>query len=205
MPDVFAPGAPSVITDDVDEVSADVVIVGSGVGGATLAWALRESGARVLVLEVGGFLPRELENWSPRSVFVENRYKNSDRWLDTVEHRAFVPGNGLYPVYVDTRLCREGCYLGDVPGILLVSNSRGSSGAERCCSTPRRPLDGPGRATAGCGSALSCTWRRRTRPRVQYPSTWEVYCEPRSLWKITPGGGRRWVIAISNASVIKGM
>lgn len=31
----------------------------------------------------------------------------------------------------------------------------------------------------------------------------EVYCVPRSEWKITPAGGRRWVRAMSNASVIR--
>ena len=46
---------------------ADVVIVGSGMGGGTLAWALRDSGAKVLLLERGGFLPSEPENWSAAS------------------------------------------------------------------------------------------------------------------------------------------
>lgn len=61
---------------------ADVVIVGTGMGGGTLAWALRDSGARVLLLERGDFLPVEPENWSPEAVFVENRYKAPERWRD---------------------------------------------------------------------------------------------------------------------------
>jgi len=66
---IFAPGAPSVVPTDVgDTVECDIAIIGAGVGGATLAWALRESGARVLVIEQGDFLPRERENWSVRAV-----------------------------------------------------------------------------------------------------------------------------------------
>ena len=59
---------------------ADVVIVGSGMGGGTLAWALRDCGARVLLLERGGFLPSEPQNWSAAAVFGENRYKTKEKW-----------------------------------------------------------------------------------------------------------------------------
>jgi choline dehydrogenase-like flavoprotein len=61
---------------------ADVVIIGSGMGGGTLAWALRGCGAKILILERGDFLPAELENWSPRAVFVEDRYKAYEKWRD---------------------------------------------------------------------------------------------------------------------------
>ena len=60
----------------------DILIIGSGMGGGTLARALAGSGARVLVIERGDFLPREPENWSPEAVFVENRYKAKERWRD---------------------------------------------------------------------------------------------------------------------------
>lgn len=63
-------------------VHADVVIVGAGMGGGTLAWALRDCGARVLLLERGAFLPSESENWSPEAVFREHRYKARERWRD---------------------------------------------------------------------------------------------------------------------------
>jgi len=71
--------------------SADVVIVGSGMGGSTLAYALARRGVDVLVLERGARLPREPENWSPRAVFVDRRYKPTERWLDS-HGRAFAPG-----------------------------------------------------------------------------------------------------------------
>jgi choline dehydrogenase-like flavoprotein len=61
---------------------ADVAIVGAGMGGGTLAWALRDSGAKVLLIERGDFLPSEPENWSPEAVFGENRYKAPEKWRD---------------------------------------------------------------------------------------------------------------------------
>jgi choline dehydrogenase-like flavoprotein len=61
---------------------ADIVIVGTGMGGGTLAWALRDCGASVLLLERGDFLPSEPQNWSPDAVFVENRYKAQEQWRD---------------------------------------------------------------------------------------------------------------------------
>ena len=70
---------------------ADVVIVGSGMGGGTLAWALRDSGARVLLLERGDFLPVEPQNWSPEAVFTENRYKAKELWRDA-DGGWFAPG-----------------------------------------------------------------------------------------------------------------
>jgi choline dehydrogenase-like flavoprotein len=70
---------------------ADVVIVGSGMGGGTLAWALRDSGARVLLLERGDFLPAEPQNWSPEAVFIENRYKANELWRDA-DNGWFAPG-----------------------------------------------------------------------------------------------------------------
>ncbi len=73
------------------KLGADVVIVGSGMGGATTALALARRGVDVLVLERGGRLPREPENWSPRAVFLEGRYRPSERWLDR-EGRPFRPG-----------------------------------------------------------------------------------------------------------------
>jgi choline dehydrogenase-like flavoprotein len=63
-------------------LTADVVVIGSGVGGGTTALALARRGVDVLVLERGQRLPREPENWSPRAVFIQGRYKTAERWLD---------------------------------------------------------------------------------------------------------------------------
>jgi choline dehydrogenase-like flavoprotein len=67
-----SPPAPeSVVTlDDADEIDTDILIIGSGMGGGTLAWALRDSGARVLLVERGDFLPREPENSQPEQMYI---------------------------------------------------------------------------------------------------------------------------------------
>lgn len=60
----------------------DVVIVGSGAGGGTLARHLAPSGKRILILERGDWLAREPENWSSEAVFVDGRYMSPDTWYD---------------------------------------------------------------------------------------------------------------------------
>jgi choline dehydrogenase-like flavoprotein len=69
----------------------DVIIIGSGAGGGTLARHLAPSGRRVLVLERGDWLPREQENWSAEEVFVKNRYVPQETWYDR-NGKAFQPG-----------------------------------------------------------------------------------------------------------------
>jgi len=60
----------------------DVIIIGTGAGGGTLARHLAPSGKRVLLLERGDWLPREPENWLVEEVFVKNRYISPDTWYD---------------------------------------------------------------------------------------------------------------------------
>ena len=60
----------------------DVIIVGSGAGGGTLANTLAPSGKRILILERGNFLPRETDNWGPGPVFVDGKYISPDTWYD---------------------------------------------------------------------------------------------------------------------------
>jgi choline dehydrogenase-like flavoprotein len=60
----------------------DVIIIGSGAGGGTLARHLAPSGKKILVLERGDWLPREQPNWSAQDVFVDNRYVSEDTWYD---------------------------------------------------------------------------------------------------------------------------
>jgi choline dehydrogenase-like flavoprotein len=60
----------------------DIVIVGSGAGGGTLARQLAPTGLKILLLERGPFLPREPENWLATDVFVDNRYVSTDTWYD---------------------------------------------------------------------------------------------------------------------------
>ena len=58
----------------------DVIIIGSGAGGGTMARALAPSGKRILLLERGGFLPKERENWDTKAVFVDKRYQALETW-----------------------------------------------------------------------------------------------------------------------------
>ena len=60
--------------------SYDVIVIGSGAGGGTLVHRLAPSGKRILLLERGGWLPREPQNWLAQNVFVENRYVSPDTW-----------------------------------------------------------------------------------------------------------------------------
>ena len=62
--------------------SYDVIIIGSGAGGGTLARHLAPSGKRILLLERGDWLPREPQNWLAQDVFVDNRYVSEDTWYD---------------------------------------------------------------------------------------------------------------------------
>src|SRR5262245_726674 len=60
----------------------DVIIVGSGAGGGTLARHLAATGKRILILERGDWLKREALNWDAKAVFVDNRYISPDVWYD---------------------------------------------------------------------------------------------------------------------------
>ena len=73
----------------------DVIIIGTGAGGGTLAWQLAPTGKRILLLERGGYVRREPENWSSREVFVKARYKTKEEWLDK-EGKPFHPGQHYY-------------------------------------------------------------------------------------------------------------
>lgn len=61
----------------------DVIIIGTGAGGGTLAYALAPTGKRILVLERGGYVPREKDNWSSRAVNLEGKYQTKEQWRDS--------------------------------------------------------------------------------------------------------------------------
>jgi len=60
----------------------DVIIIGSGAGGGTLAYKLARTGKKILLLERGGYVPREKDNWNPRAVNLEGKYQTKERWHD---------------------------------------------------------------------------------------------------------------------------
>lgn len=68
----------------------DIIIIGSGAGGGTLAYSLADTGKKILILERGDFLPREKDNWDPKAVFVERKYQTDEIWL-TRDEKEFNP------------------------------------------------------------------------------------------------------------------
>ena len=60
----------------------DLIVIGSGPGGASLAWRLAGTGKRILLLERGGYLPRSVDNWDPQRVFGDLIYQTSEQWQD---------------------------------------------------------------------------------------------------------------------------
>ena len=68
----------------------DVIIIGTGAGGGTLAHRLAPSGKRILLLERGGYLPREPENWDSHEIFNRDRYLSGEVWYDK-DGRPFKP------------------------------------------------------------------------------------------------------------------
>lgn len=76
-------------------IKADVVIIGSGVGGSAVAHQLAGSGAKILILERGDFLPNEPQNSDAEAVFGQARYKTTDEWQDASGAR-YRPGQYYY-------------------------------------------------------------------------------------------------------------
>jgi choline dehydrogenase-like flavoprotein len=60
----------------------DVIIIGTGAGGGTLAYQLAPSGKRILLLERGDYVPREKDNWSSHAVNVQAKYHTKEVWHD---------------------------------------------------------------------------------------------------------------------------
>src|SRR6266498_4158163 len=60
----------------------DVIIIGTGAGGGTLAYHLAPSGKRILLLERGDYVRREKDNWSSRAVNVDAKYHTKEIWQD---------------------------------------------------------------------------------------------------------------------------
>ena len=60
----------------------DIIIIGSGAGGGTMALELAKTGKKILIIERGEHLPREIDNWSPKAVFIDKKYRTKETWLD---------------------------------------------------------------------------------------------------------------------------
>src|SRR6266487_2169332 len=60
----------------------DIIIIGTGSGGSTMAYKLAPTGKKILILERGGFIPKEKENWDPHEVVTKGRYRPNEDWYD---------------------------------------------------------------------------------------------------------------------------
>ena len=60
----------------------DLIVIGSGPGGASLAQRIAPTGKRILMLERGNYLPREEANWSSKAVFVDAKYQADETWVN---------------------------------------------------------------------------------------------------------------------------
>ncbi|MER5958749.1 GMC oxidoreductase [Streptomyces sp. NPDC001939] len=78
-----------------DDQHYDVIVIGTGAGGGTLAHRLAPTGKRILILERGGYLPRERDNWDSTAVFVQGKYRAPEFWYDKHGNR-FPPEVNYY-------------------------------------------------------------------------------------------------------------
>jgi len=70
----------------------DIVIIGSGIGGATMAAALAPTGAKIVILEAGDHLPDRPENRDQRAIFQRGHFRPKEMWYEA-DGTAFNPGN----------------------------------------------------------------------------------------------------------------
>jgi choline dehydrogenase-like flavoprotein len=66
----------------IDDLYYDVIIIGTGAGGGTLASKLAPTGKKILILERGGFMPLEEQNRSNVDIFKRERYHAPEQWYD---------------------------------------------------------------------------------------------------------------------------
>jgi choline dehydrogenase-like flavoprotein len=73
----------------------DLIVIGSGPGGASLAQRLAPTGKRILLLERGDYLPRSPANWDSQVVFVDGAYQAKETWFGA-DGTQFHPGLHYY-------------------------------------------------------------------------------------------------------------
>ena len=73
----------------------DVIVVGSGPGGASVVQRLAPGGRRILLIERGDYLPRSQANWDAKTVFVDGAYQTTETWFGR-DGREFHPGLHYY-------------------------------------------------------------------------------------------------------------
>jgi choline dehydrogenase-like flavoprotein len=96
--------------------SPEVVVIGSGIGGGTLANRLVQHGLNVTILERGGYLPQEPENWDVAAVFFGQKYMPQENWLDK-------EGTAFRPNYYTRSTAAKNVPRHDAPPLERTSNS----------------------------------------------------------------------------------
>ena len=140
---------------------ADVIVIGSGAGGGAVTWALAPTGAKVLLLERGDWLPREPENWSPQALWADKRYQNSGQWTDGADGRRFSPKQNYY-VGGNTKFYGAILYRFRERDFGAVQHVDGVSPGRSPTQTWRRTTSGPSGSTR-------CTARAGRTPTTRRP------------------------------------
>src|ERR1700689_3810872 len=78
-----------------NQETVDILIVGSGMGGATLAAGLAPTGVQILILERGARLRDSADARDARAIFQRGVFRPDETWLDGAG-QPFNPGNYYY-------------------------------------------------------------------------------------------------------------
>jgi choline dehydrogenase-like flavoprotein len=197
----------------------DVIIIGSGAGGGTLARELAPSGKNVLILERGDWLKREALNWDAAAVFEHNRYVSPETWYDHTgkpfqpQVHYFVGGatkmfgaalyrlrekdfgelrhyDGISPAWPISYQDLEP-YYAKAEAMYYVHGLRGADPTEPPASGPYPypPVSKASRASRSCSTVSKRLAITRSRHRARFSST-------RPTWPIAPASAVRPATAI---------
>ena len=159
----------------------DIIIIGSGAGGGTMALALAPTGKRILLLERGSYLRREQDNWDPDAVFVRGKYQAKETWYDR-EGRTFHPGLHYF-VGGNTKVYGGALFRLRPQDFEEIVHADGLSPAWPVGYAEFEPITPPPSACSACMACAGLTPQRAGRVRPTPPA-----CPPRAAH---PGAVRR--------------